>query len=84
MALRAASLTRSEISRSSRRVSRPKNEHEPAYIRFKPGTKARVEAVLIEGETHASFVNEAVNEKIARRTKAPSRRAKTPPQTGEG
>lgn len=60
-------LTASEISRSTRRMARPKNEHEPVLIRFVPGTKERVRAVLEEGEDHASFVRAAVDEKIARR-----------------
>ncbi|WP_286963561.1 GIY-YIG nuclease family protein [Methylobacterium sp.] len=46
---------------------RPLNEHEPVLIRFVPGTKERVRAVLEEGEDHASFVRTAVDEKIARR-----------------
>lgn len=64
-------LTASEISRSSRRMARPKNEHEPVLIRFVPGTKDRVRAVLEEGEDHASFVRAAVDEKIARRLRTP-------------
>lgn len=70
-------LTASEISRSTRRMSRPKNEHEPVLIRFVPGTKERVRAVLEEGEDHASFVRAAVDEKIARRLRA-SRKPSAP------
>lgn len=76
MPLPSAALTGSEISRPSRRVSRPKNEHEPVLIRFTPGTRERVKAVLSEGEDHASFVRAAVDERIASRTKAPSRKPK--------
>ncbi len=60
-------LTASEISRPKRRMARPKNEHEPVLIRFVPGTKERVRAVLEEGEDHASFVRKAVDKEVRRR-----------------
>lgn len=60
-------LTASEISRPLRRVAKPKNEHEPVLIRFVPGTRDRVRAVLRKDEDHASFVRAAVDEKIKRR-----------------
>jgi hypothetical protein len=64
-------LTATEISRSSRRMSRPKREWEKVLIRFDPGTGQRVHAVLEGDEDHASFVRAAVDEKIARRLRTP-------------
>ena len=61
------SLTTSELSRSSRRMARPKNDHEPVLIRFVPGTRDEIKAVLAEGEDNASFVRLAVSKEIARR-----------------
>lgn len=55
-------------------MARPKNEHEPVLIRFVPGTKERVKAVLEDGEDHASFVRAAVDEKIARRERVARRK----------
>lgn len=71
MAFAELNLTATEISRSCRRMSRPKNEHEPVLIRFVPGTKDRVRAVLGEGEDHASFVRQAVDKEVARRLRTP-------------
>ncbi len=62
----SVSLTESEISPSSRRVARPKKKHEPVLIRFVPGTRDRVYAVLVEGEDHASFVRAAVEAELTR------------------
>lgn len=64
-------LTTSEISRSSRRMARPKNDHEPVLIRFVPGTREEIKAVLTEGEDNASFVRLAVSKEIARRKRTP-------------
>ena len=63
-------LTASEISRPKHRMARPKNEHEPVLIRFAPGTKERVRAVLGEGEDHASFVRLAVDKEVRRRERS--------------
>lgn len=63
-------LTASEISRPLRRVAKPKNEHEPVLIRFVPGTRDRVRAVLREGEDHASFVRAAVDAEVRKRERA--------------
>jgi len=68
-------LTPSEISRSSRKMSRPKNDHEPVLIRFQPGTRDRIRASLREGEDNASFVRLAVDAELKRREKAASPRA---------
>lgn len=66
-------------------MARPKNEHEPVLIRFVPGTKERVRAVLEEDEDHASFVRSAVDEKIARRLRTPRKPSPSPKDTkGEG
>lgn len=67
-------LTSNEISRSSRRVAKPKNEHEPVYIRFVPGTRDRVRAVLTEDEDHASFVRSAVDAEVKRRERLKARK----------
>jgi hypothetical protein len=73
-------LTASEISRPKRRMARPKNEHEPVLIRFVPGTKERVRAVLEEGEDHASFVRAAVDKEIARRLRTPRQPSSNKPK----
>lgn len=78
MARQAQPLTASEISRSTRRVARPKNEHEPVLIRFVPGTRERIKAVLAEGEDNAGFVRSAVDREIRRRERTPP---KTKPST---
>lgn len=67
-----ADLTNLEISRTSRRVARPKNDHEPVLIRFVPGTRERIKAVLTEGEDNAHFVRLAVDKEIKRRSRKPS------------
>lgn len=72
------SLTTSEISRSSRRMSRPKNDHEPVLIRFVPGTREEIRAVLQDGEDNASFVRLAVAKEIARRKRLPPRKPPSP------
>lgn len=51
-------------------MAKPKNEHEPVLIRFVPGTRDRVRAVLAPDEDHASFVRSAVARELARREKA--------------
>lgn len=65
----ASDLTGSEISRPTRRMARPKNEHEPVLIRFRPGTMERVDAVLMEQETRADFVRQAVEDALKKRAR---------------
>lgn len=57
-------LTASEISRPSRRMARPKNEHEPVLIRFRPGTMDRIDAVIAQPKTRADFVRQAVEDAL--------------------
>ncbi|MGX7709271.1 YlcI/YnfO family protein [Methylobacterium sp. Gmos1] len=39
-------------------------------IRFRPGTMERVDAVLVEQETRADFVRQAVEDALKRRTRS--------------
>lgn len=72
--MNSPSLTTSEISRSSRRMAKPKNDHEPVLIRFVPGTREEIRAVLHDGEDNATFVRLAVSKEIARRKRATPRK----------
>lgn len=73
-------LTASEISRPSRRMARPKNEHEPVLIRFRPGTMEQIDTVLLQPETRADFVRLAVDRELKRRKGAkPKTKPKPPP-----
>ncbi|MCP1545288.1 hypothetical protein [Methylorubrum extorquens] len=74
-----APLTTSEISRSSRRMARPKSDHEPVLIRFVPGTREEIREVLHDGEDNASFVRLAVAKEIARRKRSTPRKPKPSP-----
>lgn len=60
-------LTPSEISRSSRRMARPKSDFEKVLLRLIPETKARIAAVLREGEDHAHFMRSAIDAELKRR-----------------
>lgn len=55
-------------------MARPKNDHEPVLIRFVPGTRDRIKAVLVEGEDNASFVRAVVEKAIAQRERAAARK----------
>ncbi len=71
-------LTASEISRPSRRMSRPKNEHEPVLIRFRPGTMDRIDTVLLQPETRADFVRQAVEDALKKRARSTPKTKPTP------
>lgn len=49
---------------------RPREFQEDMRARFAPGTFARIEAVLQEGEDRTAFVREAVERELQRREKA--------------
>lgn len=53
-----------------RKRGRPLHDHEPVLIRFVPGTREEIKAVLAEGEDNASFVRLAVSKEIARRKRS--------------
>lgn len=61
-----------DISESG--MARAKHDHEVWPQRFPPGTKDRIDAVLVKPETRADFVRQAVEREIKRRsrTKPPS------------
>lgn len=63
-------LTTSEISRSSQRMARPKNEFEKVLLRLIPETKARIAAVLQDDEDHAHFMRSAIEAELKRRERS--------------
>lgn len=69
-------LTASEAPRDKARMARPKNEFEIWSVRFWPGTRTRIDAVL-GGRDRASFVRDAVAEKIEREVQNLTRRERT-------
>lgn len=48
-------------------MARPKNEFETWPARFPPGTKARIDAVLVPPETRADFLRQALDRELKRR-----------------
>jgi hypothetical protein len=58
-------------------MARQKNEFEKVLLRFKPGTNDRIDAVRGERD-RASFVREAIDEKIERETRAQARQRAKP------
>lgn len=51
-------------------MARPKNEFETWPARFPPGTKTRIDAVLVTAETRADLLRQAVERELKRREKA--------------
>ena len=52
-------------------MARPKNEFETWLARFPPGSKARMDAVLVPPETRADVVRQALERELTRRERKP-------------
>lgn len=49
-------------------MARPKKFTDTTLARFPTGTFERIEAALVDGQDRASFIREAVEEKVVRET----------------
>lgn len=61
--------THDAATATGRRVGRKMEYPEKREAAFRPGTLARVQAALADGESQVAFIREAVERELARREK---------------
>jgi hypothetical protein len=70
MYAKRCALTEIHVHASSPRVGRKKLWHENINLTLPEGAKARMDAVLVEGEDRLDMIREAIDREIKRRQRA--------------
>ncbi len=77
-------MTHIRVSDTSGRMGRPKLYPDKIVAPLPPGSKARIDAVLREGEDKTDFLREAVAKELRRREGRPATPSPKRPRAAEG